>query len=48
MRPPHYYDQGFMVQRWSQQRGSTVFFNFSFPHYRTKNKKNARQLDYED
>ena len=34
-------------QRWSHQQGSTVFFNFSFPHCRTKNKnKNVRQLDY--
>ena len=39
MRPPRYYDQGFMAQRWSHQRVSTVFFNFGFPHYRTKNKK---------
>ena len=34
-----------MAQRWSHQRGSTVFFNSSFPHCRTK-KKNVRQLDY--
>ena len=39
MRPPRYHDQDFMAQRWSHQRGSTVFFNFSFPHCRTKNKK---------
>ena len=45
MRPPRYYDQDFMAQRWSHQRGSTVFFNFSFPHCRIKN-KNVRQLDY--
>ena len=24
MRPPRYYDQDFMAQRWSCQRGSTV------------------------
>ena len=47
MGPPWYYDQDFMAQRWSHKRGSTVFFNFSFPHCRTKNKtKNVRQLDY--
>ena len=45
MRPPRYYDLDFMAQCWSHQRGSTVFFNFSFPHCRTKN-KNVRQLDY--
>ena len=46
-RPPRYYDLDFMAQCWSHQRGSTVFFNFSFPHCRTKNKKkNVRQLDY--
>ena len=48
MRPPRYYDQDFMAQRWSHQRGFT-FFNFSFPHCRTKNnnnKKNVCQLDY--
>ena len=38
MRPPRYHDQDFMAKRWSHQRGSTVFFNFSF-HCRTKNKK---------
>ena len=38
MRPPRYYDQDFMAQRWSHQRGSSVFFNFSFPHRRTKKK----------
>ena len=36
MRPPRYYDQDFIAQRWSHQRVSTVFLNFSFPHYRTK------------
>ena len=46
MGPPWYYDQDFMAQRWSHQRGSTVFFNVSFPHCRTKDKKNVRQLDY--
>ena len=47
MRTPRHYDQDFMAQRWSHQRGSTEFFNFSFPHCRTKNKtKNVRQLDY--
>ena len=46
MRPPRFYDQDFIAQRWSHQRGSTEFFNFSFPHYRTKNEKNMRQLDY--
>ena len=39
MRPPRYHDQDFMVQRWSHHRGSTVFFNFSFPHCRTKKKQ---------
>ena len=24
MRPPRYYDQDFMAQRWSYKRGSTV------------------------
>ena len=48
MRPPRYYDQDFMAQCWSHQRCSTVFFDFSFPLYRTKNKKNVRQLDYGD
>ena len=24
MRPPRYYDQDFMAQRWSHYRGSTV------------------------
>ena len=24
MRPPRYYDQDFMAQRWSHERGSTV------------------------
>ena len=38
MRPPRYYDQDFMAQRRSHQRGSTVFFKFGFPHCRTKNK----------
>ena len=38
MRSPRYYDQDFMAKRWSHQRGSTVFFNFSVPHYRTKTK----------
>ena len=42
MRPPRYYDQDFMAQRWSHQRGSTVFFNFSFPHCRTKNNNKKR------
>ena len=46
MRPPRYYDQDFMAQCWSHQRGSIVFFNFSFSHCRTKNQKNVRQLDY--
>ena len=46
-RPPRYYYLDFMAQCWSHQRVSTVFFNFSFPHCRTKNKnKNVRQLDY--
>ena len=36
MRPPGYFDQDFKAQRWSHQRGSNVFFNFSFPHCRTK------------
>ena len=25
MRPPRYHDQDFMAQRWSYERGSTVF-----------------------
>ena len=41
MQPPRYYDQDFKAKRWSHQRGFTLFFNFSFPHYTTKTKKCA-------
>ena len=32
MRTPRHYDQDFMAQRWSHQRGSTVFFLISVFH----------------
>ena len=39
MRPPRYYDQDFMAQRWSHQRGSTVFLISVFHIVEQKTKK---------
>ena len=33
MRPPLYYDQDFMAQRWSHQRGSTVVISNNTKEY---------------
>ena len=39
MRPPRYYDQDFMAQRWSHQRGSTYFLISVFLIIEQTNKK---------
>ena len=44
MRPPRYYDQDFMAQRWPHQ----LYFLISVFHFIEQQIKNVRQLDYAD